>query len=82
MPYLTAFICAGLFRLCACCMRPQREASVQAGETLTASVTDSTDAEAEATLAELRSTAQRSDQDVVNVRRCPHTAASRPDSCR
>ena len=82
MPYLTAFICAGLFRLCACCMRPRREASVQAGETLTASVTDSTDAEAEATLAELRSTAQRSDQEVMNVSRCPHTAASRPDSCR
>ena len=48
---------------------------MQAGETLTASVTDSTDAEAEATLAELRSTAQRSDQDVVNVSRYPDMAA-------
>ena len=48
---------------------------MQAGVQLTASVTDSTDAEAEATLAELRSTAQRSDQEVVHVRRCPHSAA-------
>ena len=44
---------------------------MQAGVQLTASVTDSTDAEAEATLAELRSTAQRSDQEVVTVSRCP-----------
>ena len=49
--------------------------ATQAGVQLTASVTDSTDAEAEATLAELRSTAQCSDQEVVNVSHCPHMAA-------
>ncbi|CAK0787776.1 hypothetical protein CVIRNUC_010998 [Coccomyxa viridis] len=48
-------------------LREKYQHLLQAGVQLTASVTDSTDAEAEATLAELRSTAQRSDQEVVNV---------------
>lgn len=49
-----------------------RAGAVQAGGKLTAAMTCSTDAEAEATLAELRSTSQRSDQEVVDVRRCTH----------
>ncbi len=40
---------------------------VQATPGATSSVTDSVDSEAEATLAELRSTTQRSDQEVVHV---------------
>jgi hypothetical protein len=57
--------------------------SVQASPLAASSVTDSTDLEAEATLAELRSTTQRSEQEVVNVG-SPHltfSSMSFPSSC-